>query len=147
MVHPASHPELGTDWSWDGETITKASGFHTQLQSSTFLYAIQTLLQVLQALRELTVKLQMQAIDVVCVYKLVKSVVSALKALRMDSTSEFKKQFTEATKLGKQLHGDDFILSKPRLTGCQAHRSTPLSSTAEDYYCITLCNEFLSRYC
>ena len=145
MVHPASHPELGTDWSWDGETITKANGFLYQLQSSTFLVAFQTLLQVLQALRKLTVKLQMQAIDVVYAYKMVNSVVSVLKALRNDSTHEFKKQFTEATKLGKQLHGDDFILSKPRLTGRQAYRSNPPSSTAEDYYRITLYDEFLSH--
>ena len=77
-------------------------------------------------------KLQMQAVDVVYAYKMVNSVVSAFKALRNDSTHEFKKQFTEATELGKQLHGDDFILSKPRLTGHQAHQSNPPSSTAED---------------
>ena len=27
MVHPRLHQELGTDWSWDGETITKAIKF------------------------------------------------------------------------------------------------------------------------
>ena len=66
-------------------------------------------------------KLQMQAIDVVYAYKTVNSVVSTLKALRQNSTAEFKKLFTDATKLGKQLHGDDYLLSKPRLTACQAH--------------------------
>ena len=66
-------------------------------------------------------KLQMQAIDAVYAYKMVNSVVSTLKAMRQNSTAEFKKLFTDATKLGKQLHRDDFLLSKPRLTGCQAH--------------------------
>ena len=132
MVHPTLHGELGTDWSWDGETITKANGFLFQLQSSTFLVAFQILLQVFYVLRELTVKLQMQATDVVYAYKMVNSVVSTLKALRQNFTAEFKKLFTDATKLGKQLHGDDFLLSKPRLTGRQAHRSNPPLSTAED---------------
>ncbi|KAI6656136.1 52 kDa repressor of the inhibitor of the protein kinase [Oopsacas minuta] len=31
MVDRNSHTELGTDWSWDGETITKANGFLFQL--------------------------------------------------------------------------------------------------------------------
>ena len=92
-------------------------------------------------------KLQMQVIDVVYAYKMVNCVVSTLKALRHDSTAEFKKQFTEARKLGKQLHGDDFLLCKPRLTGRQVHRSNLPSSTTEDYYRITLYEEFLSHCC
>ena len=36
MVHPTSHSDLGTDWSWDGETITRANGFLFQLNSSSF---------------------------------------------------------------------------------------------------------------
>ena len=27
MVHPTLHCDLGTDWSWDGETITQANSF------------------------------------------------------------------------------------------------------------------------
>ena len=59
MVHPHMHQQLGTEWNWDGETITKANGFLFQLHSSSFLVAFQTLLQVLHVLRELTMKLQM----------------------------------------------------------------------------------------
>ena len=120
-------------------------GFLFQLQSSTFLIAFRILLQVLYVLRELTVKLQMQAIDVVYAYKMVNSVLSTLKALWQNSTAEFKKLFTDAIKLGKQLHRDDFLLSKPRLTGREAHRSNPTLSTAEDYYHVTLYDEFLSH--
>lgn len=36
MVHLALHAELGTDWNWDGDTITKANGFFFQLNSSSF---------------------------------------------------------------------------------------------------------------
>ena len=74
----------------------------------------QVLIQVLHVM-----KLQMQAIVVVYAYKMVSSVVSILKALRRDSPAEFKKIFTEATKLGQQLHGEEFVLSKPRLAGRQ----------------------------
>ena len=69
IVHPNIHQELGTSWNWDGETITKANGFLFQLQSPTFLICFKILLQVLYILRELTVKLQMQASDVVSAYR------------------------------------------------------------------------------
>ena len=70
MVHPHLHQELGTDWSWDGETISKASGFLFQLQSPLLLVSFQILVQVLQILRELTIKLQMKATDVVSALRL-----------------------------------------------------------------------------
>ena len=70
MVNPHLHEELGINWSWDGETITKANGFLFQLQSSSFLVSFQILVQLLQILRELTIKLQMKAVDVVQAYKL-----------------------------------------------------------------------------
>lgn len=145
MVHPSLHTDLGTDWSWDGETITEANGFLFQLQSSSFLVAFQLIVQVLQILREVTIKLQMKAVDVVYAYKIVKKVMSTLKAMRRNSATEFKKQFAEATKIGKQLHGDDFQLTMPRLSGRQLHRSNPPSSTAEDYYRVSIYNEFLSH--
>ena len=44
----------------------------------------------------------MKAVDVVQAYKLVKKVVSTLKSMRRDSISEFKTQFEEASKIGKQ---------------------------------------------
>ncbi|KAI6652513.1 Zinc finger MYM-type protein 1-like [Oopsacas minuta] len=99
MVDRNSHTELGTDCSWDGETITKANGFLFQLQSSTFLISFQILMQFFLILRELTIKLQMKAIDMVYAYKLVKRVVSTLESMRSRSTTEFQKPFTEATKL------------------------------------------------
>ena len=86
-VHPSMHQELGTDWNWNGETITKANGFLFQLQSPSFLIAFKILLCILYVLRELTVKLQMQAIDVTYAYQQVTSVVSTLKKMREDSSS------------------------------------------------------------
>lgn len=145
MVHPELHPELGTHWNWDGEVITKANGFLFQLQSPLFLVSFQILLQVFQILRELTIKLQSRAIDVVSAYKLVKSVISTLISMRSSSTAEFKKQFVEAGRIAKLLHGDQFELTTPRLSGRQRHRSNPSSSNPEEYYRITLYNEFLSH--
>ena len=145
MDQPQLHQELGTEWNWDRETITKANGFVFQLQSSLFLVSFQILVQVLQILRELTIKLQLKAIDVVSAYKLVNKVVSRLKYLRTNSVSEFRKQFVEASKIAKKLHGDQFELTTPRLSGRQRHRSNPPSSTPEEYYRITLYDEFLSH--
>ena len=82
MVDHNAYPDLGTDWKWDGETTTKASGFLFQLQSSTFFVSFQILIQFFQILREVTIKLQMKAVDVVYAYKMVEGVVSILKSMR-----------------------------------------------------------------
>ncbi len=145
MVDPNFHSQLGTDWSWDGETVTKANGFLFQLQSPAFLICFQILLQFFQILKEVTVKLQMKAVDVVYAYKTVKPVVITLQRIRHNSTIEFKQQFSLAEELGKRLHGNEFELTTPRLSSRQAHRSNPPSTSPEDYYRISLYNEFISH--
>ena len=87
----------------------------------------------------------MRAFDVCQAYSLVDKILTTLKALRKNSSLEFNKQFAEATKLRKQLHGEDFELTKPRLTSRQIHRSNPPSCTAKDYYRISIYDEFLSH--
>ena len=65
--------------------------------------------------------------------------------MRRRLTTELTKQFSEVSKLGQLLHGNEFQLTTPRLSGHQAHRSNPLSTTPEEYYRISLYNEFLSH--
>ena len=116
IVHPIMHQELGTDWGWDGESITKVNGFLFQLQSPSFLIAFRILVRILYTFRELTTKLQMRAIDVTYTYQ-VKLIVSTLKKMREDSSNQFHSLFAETIKLGQQLHGDLFELSTPRIVG------------------------------
>ena len=68
IVHPIMHQELGTDWAWDGESITKANGFLFQLQSPSFLIAFKIIFCILYTVRELTTKLQMQLMSRVSGY-------------------------------------------------------------------------------
>ena len=65
--------------------------------------------------------------------------------MREDSPTQFHSLFAETTTLGQQLHGDHFELSTPRILGRQVHRSNSAVSSAEDYFRITLFDEFLSR--
>ena len=76
MVILRQYEDFGTDWNWDGETITKADGFLFQLQSSSFLICFKIHLEIFHNLGAL--QLQMQAIDVVYAYKEVQSVISTL---------------------------------------------------------------------
>ncbi len=145
IVCPSSSEDLGTDWNWDGESITKANGFLYQLESSTFLITFKILLEILSCLRPLTMKLQMQTLDIIYAHGQVKSITSILEKMREQSEREFKRMFTDAGKLGKDLHGEEFVLTKPRVNRRQMHRSNVQASTAEEYYRITLYNEFLSH--
>ena len=145
MVAPRQYAEFGDTWSWDGDTVTKANGFLFQLQSPTFLICFKILLEVLQSLRSLTLKLQMRAIDVLYAYKQIQSVISSLKKMRESSTEEFSKIFTETLALGRELHGECFELTRPRLVRQQAHRSNHEASSPEEYYRFSMYNEFLSH--
>ena len=87
----------------------------------------------------------MQAIGVIYAYQQVTSVVSTLKKMRDDSSSQFHSLFSETTQLGQKLHRDQFELCTPRIVGRQVHRSNPETSSLEDYFQISLFNEFLSH--
>ena len=146
MVFPRQYQDLGNNWSWDGDSVTKANGFIFQLESPSFLICFKILLEILQNLRSLTIKLQKQAIDVIHAYKQVQSVLSSLKLMREGSTEEFSRIFVETLKLGQELHGEGFELTTPRTAKQQVHRSNPPeTSSPEQYYRITLYNEFISH--
>ena len=72
------------------------------------------------------------------------TVLSILKDTKSDSVREFRRIFEETSKLGVNLHGEDFDLRKPRINQRQRHRSKVPVTTSEDYYRKTLYNEFLS---
>ena len=92
MTSPSIHPNLGYDWNWDGETVTKANGYMYQLQSSSFLVASRILIQVLHSMKELTLKLQQVAMDVVEAFRMV---LAKFKLLQRDSEMELHKVFVE----------------------------------------------------
>ena len=96
-------------------------------------------------LKELTLKLQQLAADVVHAYKMVTSVVSTLSKMCEESQREFHKVYLDTTALGRKLHGDDFEIRKPRVTSRMAHRDNPSTESAEDYYRIVMYDAFLSH--
>ena len=145
MVSPSQYENLHCDWNWDVDTVVKASGFVHHIESTSFLVAFKVLLEVLTNLRGLTTKLQMQAVDVFYAYKEVVQVVDRLKNMRSSSESEFSLLFQETSKLGKDLHGEEFELSLPRTSRRQVYRSNIPAQNAEEHYRVTIYNEFLSH--
>ena len=126
MINPIGFQNLGVNWNSDGETITKATGYVYQLESSSF----QIHIEVLSQLRGLTLKLQMQAADIIYDYGEVSNIIEMLVRMREESEKGFKTIFDETTKLGKQLYGTDYELKKPRISGRQVHRSYTLMSSS-----------------
>jgi len=53
--------------------------------------------------------------------------------------------YAATTKLWKEVHGDNFELKQPRISGRQTHRNNLQADTPEQYYRITFFNEFLSH--
>jgi hypothetical protein len=65
--------------------------------------------------------------------------------MRTSATASFHRLFLEATQLAKNLHGEDFELNRPRVNNRQVHRDNVETSSPEQYFRITLFNEFLSH--
>lgn len=145
MACPAQFPELGLSWNWDSETVTKGNGFLYQLESSTFLISLKILLEVFSYIRVLTLKLQMEALDVSYAYSQVDLVVSTLEGMRERSNVEFKRIFAETVALGREVHGEEFEIKLPRINKRQTHRANIPTASPEDYYRVSLYNEFLSH--
>ena len=70
-------------------------------------------------------------------------VVSTLQGLKSNPENVFKIMYTDITKHGKELHGDDFELKQPRTSIRQMHRNNVQANTPEQYYRIAFFNEFL----
>ena len=86
----------------------------------------------------------MQAIAVLYAYSQIDSVVSSLKNMRDNAELNFSRIFRDAAKIGKSLHGDAFELKQPRVTSRQVHRANIQSSSAEDYFRISIYNELVN---
>ena len=115
IVNPSDFQNLGVNWNWDCETLTKATGYVYQLESSSFLVCFKILIEVLSQFRGLTLKLQMQAADIIYAYREVSNIIEMLMRMRQVSEKGFKTIFDETTKLGKQLYGTDYELKKTEL--------------------------------
>ena len=90
IVNPSDFQNLGVNWNWDGETITKATGYVYQLESSSFLVCFKILIEVLSQFRGLTLKLQMQAADIIYAYGEISNIIEMLLRVRQESEKGFK---------------------------------------------------------
>lgn len=145
MTCPTRFPELGLSWNWDSDTVTKANGFLYQFESSSFLISLKILLEVFSYIRVLTLKLQMEALDVSYAYSQVDLVISTIEGMREKSDVEFQRIFAEAVALGKKVHGEEFEITLPRINRRQTHRANVATTSPEVYYRVSLYNEFLSH--
>ena len=66
----------------------------------------------------------MEGIDVLYAYKEVHSIVSVLQSMRSESEQGFSRMFGETSCLGRDLHGDGFEFTMPRVN----HRKTEWSN-------------------
>ena len=71
------------------------------------------LLEILSHLRGLTLKLQMQAADIIYAYEEVSNIVQVLIRMREESESEFCAIFSETTKLGKEFELNQWEADTP----------------------------------
>jgi len=84
----------------------------------------------------------MEAIDVIFGYKEVDELTKSLNSIR---TSSVSKVYMRVVRISASLCGDGFSFTRPRVVRRQIHRNNVQASTVENYYQISLYNEFVSH--
>lgn len=136
IEEPAAGP------SFDRDSKTKASGFRHVLESSTFIVALVVTSKTIEVIKPLSVKLQKQSQDILEAHDHVAIVESQLARFREESVETFGGWFGEAEELASSIQ---VPLERPRIHPRQKNRANPTCETTEDYFCITIYNEFISH--
>ena len=119
------------DWSWDPDTVTKASGFLHHITTFEFLVLFCVAMRLLSSLRGLTIKLQKQSKDILQAYEQVSDVQLELELMAENCEEEFHAWFKEMTEFATLL---DVPVTVPRVHARQVHRSNIPADTPEAYY-------------
>jgi hypothetical protein len=114
-----------------GDHSKKASLILNSICTPSFLSAS----KLLGLTYNLSKCLQKENIDLFNAVSQVNATKIVIENLRENAVFEFHQLFTEAQRMASRLN---VILSIPRISGLQRHRSNPPSTDPEDYYRITV---------
>ena len=122
---------IAEEWNWDGDTKTRAQGMLANLDNFEFIVSLMVLKNVLQPLREITIKLQKRDIDIKCAYTLVMAIKADFTMLRNDIDERFKLWYQDALDLAKELGTDE---RAPRAKGRSIYRATHPAESTKEYF-------------
>ena len=123
--------EYNGDWSWDSETLAKASGFLHQISSFQFLVSFSIAMRIFSCLRSLTINLQKKTHSILTAYEHVSDVQLEFELMKTNCEEEFHSWFEEIKTFADSL---DISVSIPRTASRQVHRSNVPAETPEVYY-------------
>ena len=94
------------EWGWDGESVTKASGFLQQMESFEFIVAASITMRLLSSFRLVTVSLQKHSSNIFKAYTQLSDVELDLELLKLNGEQEFHIWFEELAKFAQTLAVD-----------------------------------------
>ena len=128
---------------WDSDTLTRAAGLLTVLQTGDFLVAFVVARKCLQYLKPLTVNLQKRAKDIVAAYSEIADVTRCISDLRVSVDDSFSTWFAEANVMSRAMTQDD--IQMPRNVGRQVHHDNHPATTTEEFFRRTVAIPFLDH--
>lgn len=129
--------------NWDGETVSKASGFLHALCDSNFLIAFVVARRCLQYLQPLSVLLQKRTQDVVQSYKEITNITASLGELRTGIQEVFNGSWFKET--SDMAHVFNTDIEVPRLCKKQTLRENHPGDTPKDYFRVSIAVPFLEH--
>ena len=131
-----------SNWLWDADTVTKASGFFRQISNFECLVSFYITMTVLSSLRGVTVKLQKQSEDILVAYEQVADVQLELELIKVNCQEEFHLLFQNIMKFAESIN---VSVSVPSVISRQVHRSNTPADNPEDYYRRNIMKPFLDH--
>ena len=133
---------ITTEKEWHAKTQTEASGLLSQITSSSFLCAVNSVNYLFGFTNSLSVLLQGSTNDIVTAYEKIQLILQEMKAIRSNAEVEFQNVFETATEMAEKAGQN---ITMPRCCKKQTMRSNVEADTPQTYYRRTIFVPFLEN--
>jgi len=116
-----------------GQARSDAVSYSNALEGFSFIMSAVVTQSLLAVLRPLSVALQAIDADLLGAHEEAQRLISVIEKFR-NSESHYEKLFQRATTIARQIHGDDFIPTMPRIAKRSVYRSNVPSETVQDHF-------------
>ena len=140
----SDHEDLSGNWNWDRETRIKAQGLYSSLTKFSTIITLISLMNCLDVLHPLSLKLQCRLSDILAAHNLIASCFNTLKIFRSDNDVMFLEWYETSKFMAEKL---GIEVDRPRTIAShrQQHRSNVPAETNQEYFKRSIAVPFLDH--
>ena len=126
-------------WDWDADTKTRTQGILASVRNFEFPVSLVTLKNVLEPLRGITAKLDLDIYEAFCN---IDSAIDDVTSNRLNIDTRYPIWYQEMLRISKSAGGEETL---PRIAAKQLHRANYPANTAIEFYRLSLVIPFIDE--